>query len=296
MAASKAPQPTEKVDLPRPGLSGRSPRHSALATTPLAIRFPLLSQQPGLPSDIAEDLTSTDAAFGTRHKRGKLARLKVLEDLENRLELNLLRARVEESAHLMSQLREIISALPDGPGVLLTQPMTLLQAEVALRLSFLINGRSGPEFCLDPIEMCAAIKEVASDDVARDILRKLILKVDDTATAQTIAEDHGLGRQAIYDRQNRMVSRLDQLVTSPPFVQLSRHLLATACTQHASRIEVSLKHPLAAVLILPKGEFASAWDVVATGFWAIARTESGGRRSFRIVTRGGETFLELQRG
>jgi hypothetical protein len=296
MAAKKIPQPTKQADTPQPGHTGKSPRQSASSTTPLAIRFPLLSQQPGLPSDIAEDLTSTDTAFGTRHKRGKAARLKVLEDLENRLELTLLRARADQSFRLMSQLNETVSAFPDGLGVLLTQPVTHLQAETALRLSFLVNGRSGPEFSLDPTEMCAAIEEVASDGVAQDILRKLILNIEDTATAQTLADDHGLGRQAIYDRQNRMVSRLDRLVSSPSFVQLSRHLLTTACAHHASHIEVSLKHPLAAVLLLPKGDFASVWDVVATGLWAIARTETRGRRSFSIVTRSGETCLELQRG
>lgn len=294
MAAKKSPRAT-RADSPRLEDSGTSPGRNASSTRPLASRFPLLSQQPGLPSDIAEDLTSTDTAFGSRHKRGKAARLKVLEDLENKLELTLLRETVDRSTRLMYNLHETVSALPDGLGVLLTQPVTLPQAEAALRLSFLIDGRSGPEFYLEPTEMRHAIEELATDGVARDILRNLILDVVNTTTAQSIADTHGLGRQAIYDRQNRMMSRLDRLVSTPPFERLSRHLLTTACTQRASHIEVSLKHPLAAVLLLPKGDFASVWDVVAVGFWAIARAETGGRRSMRIVNRGGDTTLEVQR-
>ena len=57
----------------------------------LAESFPMLSKQPGLPLDIRNDLALSDKKFGGRHKRGKNLRLELLENMENRLELDVLR-------------------------------------------------------------------------------------------------------------------------------------------------------------------------------------------------------------
>ena len=103
--------------------------------------FPLLSQQPGLPNDIREDLSSSDKIFGSRHKRGKTARLEVLENMENRLELALLRNRVAQSQALIHQLQDVLSANPTGLGQSLSIPVNAAQAEAVLSLSFLHTGK-----------------------------------------------------------------------------------------------------------------------------------------------------------
>ena len=253
--------------------------------------FPLLSQQPGLPNDIREDLSSSDKIFGSRHKRGKTARLEVLENMENRLELALLRNRVAQSQALINQLQDVLSANPAGLGQSLSIPTNAAQAEAVLSLSFLHTGRNGPEFTLEPVAMMNKLKAVTTDGVSVDILRELIIDISDVATAQDIATKHGLGRQAIYDRQNRLATKLDGLIVEPDFLELIQYLQTTTCVVRSSQVTASLAHPLVAILLIQPDEFPSVQDLVSVAFWGIARTAGGDKRSFKRTIRDGKDWI-----
>ena len=253
--------------------------------------FPLLSQQPGLPNDIREDLSSSDKIFGSRHKRGKTARLEVLENMENRLELALLRNRVAQSQALINQLQDVLSANPAGLGQSLSIPTNAAQAEAVLSLSFLHTGRNGPEFTLEPVAMMNKLKAVTTDGVSVDILRELIIDISDVATAQDIATKHGLGRQAIYDRQNRLATKLDGLIAEPDFLELIQYLQTTTCVVRSSQVTASLAHPLVAILLIQPDEFPSVQDLVSVAFWGIARTAGGDKRSFKRTIRDGKDWI-----
>jgi hypothetical protein len=253
--------------------------------------FPLLSQQPGLPNDIREDLSSSDKIFGSRHKRGKTARLEVLENMENRLELALLRNRVAQSQALIDQLQDVLSANPAGLGQSLSIPKNAAQAEAVLSLSFLHTGRNGPEFTLEPVVMMKKLKAVTTDGVSVDILRELIINISNVATAQDIATKHGLGRQAIYDRQNRLATKLNGLIAEPDFLELIQYLQTTTCVVRSSQVTASLAHPLVAIMLIQPDEFPSVQDLVSVAFWGIARTASGDKRSFKRTIRDGNEWI-----
>ena len=253
--------------------------------------FPILSQQPGLPNDIREDLSSSDRNFGHRHKRGKTARLEVLENMENRLELAVLRNRVAQSQALIDQLQTILSAHPAGLGPSLSIPANAAQAEAVLSLSFLHTGRNGPEFTLDPVAMMNKLKTITTDEVSVDILRELLIDISDVATAQDIATKHGLGRQAIYDRQNRLATKLDVLIADPDFLELIQYLQTTTCVVKSSQVMASLAHPLVAILLIQPGEFPSIHDLISIAFWGIARTAGGDKRSFKRTIRDGNDWI-----
>lgn len=257
----------------------------------IAAIFPLLSQQPGLPNDIREDLSSSDKIFGSRHKRGKTARLEVLENMENRLELALLRNRVAQSQALINQLQDVLSANPAGLGQSLSIPTNAAQAEAVLSLSFLHTGRNGPGFTLEPVAMMNRLKAVTTDGVSVDILRELIIDISDVATAQDIATKHGLGRQAIYDRQNRLATKLDDLIAEPDFLELIQYLQTTTCVVRSSQVTASLAHPLVAILLIQPDEFPSVQDLVSVAFWGIARTAGGDKRSFKRTIRDGKDWI-----
>lgn len=257
----------------------------------IAAIFPLLSQQPGLPNDIREDLSSSDKIFGSRHKRGKTARLEVLENMENRLELALLRNRVAQSQALINQLQDVLSANPAGLGQSLSIPTNAAQAEAVLSLSFLHTGRNGPGFTLEPVAMMNRLKAVTTDGVSVDILRELIIDISDVATAQDIATKHGLGRQAIYDRQNRLAAKLDDLIAEPDFLELIQYLQTTTCVVRSSQVTASLAHPLVAILLIQPDEFPSVQDLVSVAFWGIARTAGGDKRSFKRTIRDGKDWI-----
>lgn len=257
----------------------------------IAAIFPLLSQQPGLPNDIREDLSSSDKIFGSRHKRGKTARLEVLENMENRLELALLRNRVAQSQALINQLQDVLSANPAGLGQSLSIPTNAAQAEAVLSLSFLHTGRNGPGFTLEPVAMMNRLKAVTTDGVSVDILRELIIDISDVATAQDIATKHGLGRQAIYDRQNRLATKLDGLIAEPDFLELIQYLQTTTCVVRSSQVTASLAHPLVAILLIQPDEFPSVQDLVSVAFWGIARTAGGDKRSFKRTIRDGKDWI-----
>jgi len=253
--------------------------------------FPLLSQQPGIPNDIKEDLSSSDKIFGSRHKRGKTARLEVLENMENRLELALLRNRVAQSQALIDQLQDVLSANPAGLGQSLSIPKNAAQAEAILSLSFLHTGRNGPEFTLEPVAMMKKLKAVTTDGVSVDILRELIINISNVATAQDVATKHGLGRQAIYDRQNRLATKLNGLIAEPDFLELIQYLQTTTCVVRSSQVTASLAHPLVAILLIQPDEFPSVQDLVSVAFWGIARTASGDKRSFKRTIRDGNEWI-----
>lgn len=253
--------------------------------------FPLLSQQPGLSNDIREDLSSSDKIFGSRHKRGKTARLEVLENMENRLELAVLRNRVAQSQALIDRLQTVLSAHPAGLGQSLSIPTNTAQAEAVLSLSFLHTGRNGPEFTLEPVAMMNKLKAVTTDGVSVDILRELIIDISDVATARDIATKHGLGRQAIYDRQNRLATKLDGLIAEPDFLELIQYLQTTTCVVRSSQVTASLAHPLVAILLIQPDEFPSVQDLVSVAFWGIARTAGGDKRSFKRTIRDGNEWI-----
>ena len=253
--------------------------------------FPLLSQQPGLSNDIREDLSSSDKIFGSRHKRGKTARLEVLENMENRLELAVLRNRVAQSQALINQLQDVLSANPAGLGQSLSIPTNAAQAEAVFSFSFLHTGRNGPEFTLDRATMLNKIKTVTTDEVSVDILRELLIDITGVATAQDIATKHGLGRQAIYDRQNRLATKLDILIADPDFLELIQYLQTTTCVVKSSQVMASLAHPLVAILLIQPGEFPSIHDLISVAFWGIARTAGGDRKSFKRTIRDGNEWI-----
>jgi hypothetical protein len=253
--------------------------------------FPLLSQQPGLPNDIKEDLSSSDKIFGSRHKRGKTARLEVLENMENRLELALLRNRVAQSQALIDQLQALLSANPAGLGQSLSIPTNAAQAEAVLSLSFLHTGRNGPEFTIDPVTLMNKLKTVTTDEVSVDILRELLIDISSVATAQDIATKHGLGRQAIYDRQNRLATKLDVLIADPDFLELIQYLQTTTCVVRSSQVTASLAHPLVAILLIQHGEFPSIQDLISVAFWGVARSTGDDKRSFKRTIRDGTEWI-----
>ena len=253
--------------------------------------FPLLSQQPGLSNDIRDDLSSTDNIFGSRHKRGKSARLEALENMENRLELAVLRNKVAQNQVLIDQLQFVLSANGGGLGQLFSIPINLEQAEAVFRLSFLRLGRPGPEFTLNPQTMMNKLSAVTTDDVSIEVLRQLIINISDSATPQDLAAKYGRGRQSIYDRQNRMTLKLDALIADSEFSELIQYLQSTTCVVRSSQITASLAHPLAAILLLPPNDFPSIHDLVAVAFWGIARLESNKRRSFRRTIRDGDEWI-----
>lgn len=269
-------------------------KKSGSIATKLSQRFPFLSQQSGLANDIVVDLNSTEVEFGSRYKRGKSARLESLQDMENRLELAALKNKLVQHEKMSAHLNQVLSELPGGLWQLFCQPNTLTQADAIFRLSFLVASESVPQFQLDTDLMQDRLQAITPDDLSKTILRDLIISISDEVTAQDIAERHNLGRQAIYDRQTRIVDRLENLTTGSDFMTMIEHIRATACVRKTTHLEVVMSHPLAQVLQLQPNQFPSIWDLVAIGFWQIAHQETGKNKSFRMKVKEKRHVLVTQ--
>ena len=271
-----------------------SPGSSSTATK-LSQRFPFLSQQTGLLHEIVLDLDSTEKDFGSRYKRGKSARLEFLQVMEDRLELAALKNKSAQFERMSAHLNHVLSELPNGLWQLFSPPTTLTQADAIFRLSFLTAIESVPQFQLDPDLMHERLHEITPDDLSKTILRSLIVSINDEVTPNDIAVQHNLGRQAIYDRQSRIVDRLNKLTTDANFVTLIEHIRTTACVRKATHLEAVMSHPLAQVLQLQPNHFPSIWDLVAIGFWRIAHDETGKNKSFRMKVKDKRNVLIAQR-
>lgn len=259
----------------------------------LSDEFPYLNRQAGLQRDVQEDLMLTDTEFGSKHKRGKAARREFLQNLENRLELVVLRSKVEDHMTLDRQLQHLLSANEAGLMQSVNVPMNLKQAEVVFWLSSLTLERGDAKFTFDLEVLFNELKSVVTDRISIDILKNLIINISPLLTAQQIADREGLGRQAIYDRQDRIISRLDHLIENPDFKRFVEILEFSTCITSSDRMAASLSHPLTAICLLKSTEFPSVSDVVAAGYWLIARKNGGGKKSFRHVQRGVDNYLEV---
>jgi len=270
----------------------RDPR-ARTASAVISERFPLLSEQAGLVSNIRDDLVLTDTEFGKKYKRGKTARLEFLENMENRLQLAPLRAKLAHMEQLTTKLENLIEIGNQGFGSTFATPRNLEQARVVLEMTFLRRGVEGPEFGIDTSSMEERLGSIASDEVARDIIRDLILNIRGDYSVSDIADKHGLGKQAIYDRQGRLVNKLDELIEQPDFQLLVAYLRNNTCVLRGSKLVSSTAHPLIAILLLERAKFPSIHDVVALGLWAVARAETGDKKTFQFTSRGENAADEL---
>ena len=247
--------------------------------------FPLLSKQSGLSIDILDDLKLSDKSFGSRYKRGKNLRWELLENMENRLELDVLRNKVAQNNLMIEQLQSILLSDEAGLRQLISIPTNLEQARAVLSLYFLRIGQTGPEFTFNPTTMLARLKKIASNDLAVEILRELVINISVSTTAQDIATRNNLVRQTIYDRQNRIISKLETLIADQDFFELTKQLQSTTCVTRNSQLIASEDHPLVAILMIPAKDFPSIQDLVAVGFWGIAHRANGNKKSFRRTER-----------
>jgi|GEM_PF-5325857 len=259
-----------------------------------ALKFPVLNRQSVLDPDVKTDLALTEVEFGRKYKRGKAKRLEALEVMENRLAVIALRAARTDVEQFMNQVDELLRANELGIGRSLAVPQNAAEAEVVFRLTFLRLGASGPEFALNLTAMLASLADLVSRAIPIDIFRTLVTDVEGSETAQTLADRYGKGRQAIYDRQDRMIDKLDELRSSTDFSTLSRYLRENAIVFHTGKMSTSLAHPLVAIAAMDRGNFPSVHDVVAFGLWAVAREETGTKKSFRRIRGERNTDLELQ--
>lgn len=261
-------------------------------TTPLADRFPLLSQQPGLSKDLQDDLTLSDIEFGRKHKRGKSARFELLENMENRLQISPMRHRLDELGGLVGRLANLLTPENQTFGKFVSLPLSLEHARITFDLSFLTKSGDGLAFQLDTEEMLRQLSAVATDDLSRLILRELIIGVNRDVTAQDIADDFQIVRQAIYDRQSRLISRLDDLLVGPDFLFLVDYIRTNFCVVRGSKLTVSTAHPLVAILLLDTTEVFTVRDLLAVGLWGVARAETGNKKSFSF--NGGESDGDME--
>jgi hypothetical protein len=203
-----------------------------------------------------------------------------------------MRGKFAHHEALKGQLQKVLSSTSDDLTTLFAVPMNLAQSEAVFQLSFLHLGKSGPEFTLDTKSMFEAVKSVASDELSIQILRELIVSVNSDTTAQDIATSYGLGRQAIYDRQNRLITKLDAVIAGTDFQHLIDYLRTRTCIVKSARLTASMNHPLVAILLLQPDDFPSVHDLMSIAFWGIARQETGERKSFRLVSRNSEQWIE----
>lgn len=248
----------------------------------MSTRFPFLSQQAGLPPDVQSDLRLSDSEFGARHKRGKAARLEHLENMENRLQIRPLQSRLAKVQSLLEKLERHVGGDRNTFVGCLAPPTTLAQAAAVFDLTFLRSNDEGPTITLDAEVMAEQLRVIVNDDISLDIFRSLLVNVRADQSAHDIALRHKLGRQAIYDRQNRMVSKLDELLSTVDYVALKDYLRSEACVMKGTRLISSTMHPLSAILLLEAGSFPSIHDVIATAMWGVARAETGKKQAFKL--------------
>jgi hypothetical protein len=275
------------------GLNAAEGSKKADQGRPLADEFPYLNKQVGLQRDVQEDLMLTDREFGKKHKRGKIARRELLQNLENRLELLALRSRVDDYKNLDKQFQHLLSANEAGLIQSASIPLNLRQAEVVLWLSALTLDGTATKFIFDVEVLVDELRTICSDHLSIDILRNLVINNCGMLTAQQIADREGRGRQAIYDRQDRIISRLNRLIENADYKKFVEALEASTCITNSDRMIASISHPLAAISLLQPDKFPSISDVVATGYWLIARRHNDGKKSFRRAQRGDSNHLEL---
>ncbi len=261
--------------------------------TSLADRFPLLSQQPGLSIDLQEDLTLSDIEFGRRHKRGKSARFELLENMENRLQITPMRHRLSELESLVGRLANLLTSESQTFGRLVALPLSLEHARITFDLSFLAKSGEGLVFQLDSEEMLRQLSAVATDDLSRLILRELIIGVNRDVTAQDIADEFQVVRQAIYDRQSRIILKLDDLLSGTDFSFFVDFIRTNLCVVRGSKLTVSTAHPLIAILLLDTTYDFTVRDLVAVGLWGVARAETGKKKSFSLNGGGLDDVMEL---
>ena len=259
----------------------------------LADEFPYLNKQAGLQRDVQEDLMLTDNDFGSKHKRGKAARRELLQNLENRLELVALRNKNDEYSKLDQQPHRLLLANEAGLIQSASVPMNLKQAEVVLWLSSLTLEGTTSKFAFDVEVLIDQLRTICNEHLSIKILRNLIINSVGLLTAQQIADEEGLGRQAVYDRQDRIISRLNRLIENEEYKRFIDVLEASTCISNSDRIVASISHPLTAISLLQADVFPSVSDVVATGYWLIARRHNDGKKSFRRAQRGDSNHLEL---
>lgn len=246
-----------------------------------------------------QDLLLSQAAFGSKYRKGKANRLLQLETKNIKVAYENLRI---ESARTNALSHEIDAVLRDTQGnlhSLLTIAKTPDQATAVLRLWFLNTGSKGCQIQVTLDDLRTAVGKLELDDIDTEIARNLIYPIGLAEPVQDLAKRVGLVRQSIYARLRKIFEKLEKLRSDKTFAPLI-DAISEAAQPTQVMMRLPLQHPLVNIALLPPvGEFGHVADLVRLAITLAATQESGlgveqrQTKSIRIIDFGDSSGLEI---
>ena len=234
---------------------------------PMAGRFPHLWRSPRTPEQFREDLGLTEAEFGSKHRRGKAARLAEMQLHEDQLALTEAAEEIGRARPVLVNLGKIGSV---APNLLDAQAFRIVDAESAEAAYRLATISLRPEARVEDHELEAVLDELTDlckDALDRDLLRESVCNCVKPVSDTKLGRRHEKARQSVAERRHKLINRLVELGGRRPIASL-RDFIIGRIDHRTGEPCLHADDPFVQIALLDiDSDSLSAQDVVAVGIW-----------------------------
>ena len=236
-------------------------------TEPMASRFPHLWRSPRASEEFRKDLDLTEAEFGSKHRRGKAARLAELQLHEDQLALTEAAEEIGRARPVLVNLGKIGSV---AQNLLDAQAFRIVDAESAEAAYRLATISLRPEARVEDHELEAVLDELTDlckDALDRDLLRESVCNCVKPVSDTKLGRRHEKARQSVAERRHKLINRLVELGGRRPIASL-RDFIIARIDHRTGRPCLHADDPFVRIALLDIGsDSLDARDVVAVGIW-----------------------------